>query len=81
MKGYVGKFIVMLVMLGIFSIVFITTNKAYEGVYSWGASNIDDADSVVTLTLLNTAWVWFPVVVLFTYVIYTIDKSQQEVTY
>lgn len=82
MKGYAGKFILMLIMLGVFSIVYITTNKAYEGVYAWGVTYITGTDSTNTLTLLNTAWVWFPVAVLFTYVLYTIDKAQKvEVTY
>ena len=78
MKGYAGKFILMLIMLGVFSILYITTNEAYGGMYTWGSANITDADSLNTLNILNIMWVWFPVAVLFTYIIYTIDKSQQE---
>lgn len=73
-----GKFILMLIMLGLFSIFYISLNEVYTPTYTWAQSEITDSDSVNTMSLMNVIWIWWPIAVLFSYIIYSINKARQE---
>lgn len=65
-------------MLGLFSLFFIVINEAYEYVFAFGQTNITETQSVTTLNIINAAWVWFPVAVLFSFVVYNIVKANKD---
>jgi len=78
MKGYLGNYIILIIMLGLFSFMFIALNEAYTMMHTWTATAITDADSINTVSILNIIWVWFPVAVLLSYMVYSIGKAQHQ---
>jgi len=77
MKGFVGKFIIVLVALGLFSFLYTALNEAYAPLYTWATGEITDSDSLNAVAILNEMWLWFPIGVIFSYMLYSIRKSQR----
>jgi hypothetical protein len=78
MKGYMGKFIMTLFMLGMFSIAYIGLNEAMENIKTEADTIITNPDSQDTKTLLNLMWVWLPIAVLFSYFIFSITRPERQ---
>jgi len=78
MKGYVGKWILTLIMFGMFSLFYIALNEAYNPLYTWASGAITDSDSSNSVSILNVIWMWFPIAVLFSYFVYSIIKPSRE---
>lgn len=78
MKGYLKSYILVIIMLGMFSILSIAFNEIYTPLHSFATSEVTDSNSLNTINIINWMWVWFPVGVLFSYVIYSIRKPQKE---
>lgn len=76
--GFLGKFIITIVMLGMFSFVYISLNEAYEPLKVFADAQITDADSVNTVSLIDIQWTWIPIAVLFSYVVWSIEKPRKE---
>lgn len=78
MKGFAGKFIITLVMLGMFSFTYIALNEAYDPLKDFADAQITNADSINTVTLVDIQWAWIPIAVLFSYVVWSIEKPRKE---
>ena len=78
MKGLAGKFIVTLLMFGMFSFLWIALNEAYDPLHTFAVANISDAVSVNTVTLIDIIWTWLPIAVLFSWLVWNIETSRKE---
>ena len=78
MKGFVGAWIILLFMLGMFSFMYIALNKAYTPIYTWSQTQITDASNQKTQSTLNILWFYWPLAILFSYIVYSIAKPSRE---
>lgn len=78
MKGFLSNYIIGLIMLGVFSILFISLNRGYNPIHDWASTQITDSASVKTMNILNISWVWLPFVILVSYMVYSISKPSKE---
>jgi hypothetical protein len=78
MKGLAGKFILTLIMFGMFSFLYIALNEAYDPLHTFATSQISDSDSLNTVTILNTMWLWLPIAVMFSYLVWNIETARKE---
>lgn len=78
MKGLAGKFIITLLMFGMFSFLWIALNEAYDPLHTFAVANIADTDSVNTVTLIDIIWTWLPIAVLFSFLVWNIETSRKE---
>ena len=78
MKGYLGKFVIVLVMMGLFSLLYIALDQAEELLFAFANAQSTDAGSLNSITITNIMWVYLPVAVLFSFLVYNIEKPRKE---
>ena len=78
MKGAMGNLMIQLTMLGLFSIFFIAITAAYTPIYTWAGTNITDPDSNNTVAIINIMWTYWPIAIIFSFLIYMITRTQRE---
>ena len=78
MKGYVGKFIITILMFGMFSLLFIALNEAYDPLHDFALGQITDAGSQNTITIMNIMWIWLPITVLFGFLVWVISQAKKQ---
>lgn len=78
MKGFVGKFMMTLIMLGLFSLLYTALNETMSPLQTFATAQITDADSIETMNLLNTMWTWIVVAVAFSFVVWVIFTARRE---
>ena len=78
MKGYLGRFIIVLVMMGLFSLLFIALNRAEVVFFNFADAQITEPGARNTIILLEVMWTWIPIAVLFSFFVYSIAKPRKE---
>ena len=78
MKGFVGKMMITIVMLGLFSLIFIAFDQVYDVMKTFADDNVSDATTTDSVFLVDIAWTWLPVAVLFSFVVWSIVKPTKE---
>ena len=78
MKGLAGKFILTLIMFGMFSFLWIALNEAYDPLHTFATGSITDADSLNTVTVIDIIWMWLPVTALFSWLVWNITTAKNE---
>lgn len=76
--GFLSGFIVMLVFLGLFSLVYISFDEAYGHVFTFAQANIVDTDSIRTMNILNIFWIYIPLLVLVSFIIWAIRRPTKD---
>ena len=78
MKGSMGRFVLTLVFLALFSFFHIAFGAAYNPLHTWALANITDAGALNSISIIDIMWTWFPVAVLFSYMIYSVTRAQSD---
>jgi hypothetical protein len=68
----------MLAMMAMFSFLYISLDRGHTEFFSFGSSNIADSNHITTMNIINTAWIWLPGAVLFSFLIWNITKPSKE---
>lgn len=78
---FMGWFIVLLIMFSLVVMVYIALDKGHTELKSFADSNIIESESQNTVKILNLMWVWFPILMLFTMVMYIISRTDERSAY
>lgn len=78
---FMGWFTVLMVMMALIVITYIALDKGHTELKSYADSNIVETESKNTVTYLNMMWMWFPIFMLFTMVMYVISRTDERGAY
>jgi len=71
----------MIVMLALIIITYIALDKGHTELKEYADANIVETESKNTVNYLNLMWLWFPIFMLFTMVMYVISRTDERGAY
>jgi hypothetical protein len=77
-KGFLGKFIFTIVMLGLFSLAYIAMDQVYDPFLTFAEAQSTDADSLEKISIVDIMWVYIPMAVLFSFLVWAIEFPRKE---
>ena len=76
--GFIGLFFVMIVMLGMFSLLYIALDEAEDKFKSFADTNVNDPANVDAITIVAIEWMYLPAAALFSFIVWAINRARRD---
>ncbi len=76
--GFVGMFFFMLVMLGMFSFLYIALDQAEDDFRSFADNNINEQSNIDAITLVGIEWLYLPLAAVFSFIVWGINRARRD---
>ena len=82
MKGMMFDFVLGVIILGFLMVLYVSADYAYDTtLYPHAQTAITDTDAQKTVALINIIWTYFPLVMIFAFLIFMIVRAQKRNPY
>ena len=76
--GFTGMFFFMLVMLGMFSLLYIALDTAEDKFRDFADTNIDESSNIDAVTLVGIEWMYLPLAAIFSFIVWGINRARRD---